>query len=215
MRVNVKSMQDMKDRKERLGIENLPNDGWVKSGTNISYKLSKLSSPGSAYNANYGNYYNSESPQMRPRRKKYYQLSFEYTFKQEDDVVYFAYAIPYTFSKLHNLLKDVMRTHDEQLMKLQIPGNPQFIRESKFCHSLSGLEVPILTITSNVERVNDSTEGMPVEIDPSEFEDKEKLPVNKYKKYMIVCGRVHPGESNASYVVEGFLKFIVGMSPEA
>ena len=32
---------------------------------------------------------------------------------------------------------------------------------------------------------------------------------------MIVCGRVHPGESNASFVVEGFLKFIVGMSPEA
>ena len=32
---------------------------------------------------------------------------------------------------------------------------------------------------------------------------------------MIVCGRVHPGESNSSYVVEGFLKFIVGMSPEA
>ena len=56
---------------------------------------------------------------------------------------------------------------------------------------------------------------MAVEIDQTEFEDKEKLPVNKYKKYMIVCGRVHPGESNSSYVVEGFLKFIVGMSPEA
>ena len=117
MRVNVKSMLDIKDKKERLGVENLANDGWVKSGSNITYKLSKLSQPGSAYNHNYGNCYNSESPMLRPRRKKYYQLSFDYTFKREDDVVYFAYAIPYTFSKLHNLLKNVMRTHDEQCIK--------------------------------------------------------------------------------------------------
>ena len=65
----------------------------------------------------------------------------------------------------------------------------------------------MLTITSNVQRVNDQIEGVAVEIDQSEFEDKEKLPVNKYKKYMIVCGRVHPGEANSSYVVKGFLKF--------
>ena len=32
---------------------------------------------------------------------------------------------------------------------------------------------------------------------------------------MIVCARVHPGESNASFVMQGFLKFITGMSVEA
>ena len=32
---------------------------------------------------------------------------------------------------------------------------------------------------------------------------------------MIVAGRVHPGESNASFVMQGFLKFITGQSPEA
>ena len=32
--------------------------------------------------------------------------------------------------------------------------------------------------------------------------------MNKYKKYIIVCSRVHPGESNASYIMQGFLKFI-------
>lgn len=213
MRVNVKSMNDIKERQERLGSETLPNDGWVKAGSNITYKMSKLSQPGSAYNSNYGN--SQESPLIRPRRRKYYQLSFDYTFTREDDIVYFAYAIPYTFSKLHNFLKNVVRSHDELLMDTQIAQKPSFIRESKFCHSLSGLEVPMLTITSNVQKVNDTLEGVAVEIDPSEFEDKEKVPINKYKKYIIVCGRVHPGESNASYVVEGFLKFIVGMSPEA
>ena len=56
---------------------------------------------------------------------------------------------------------------------------------------------------------------MAVEIDPSEFEDKEKLPVNKYKKYMIVCGRVHPGESNASWMMKGVIEFLCSNTPEA
>jgi len=37
----------------------------------------------------------------------------------------------------------------------------------------------------------------------------------KFKKYIIVAARVHPGESNASFMMQGFLKFITGSSPEA
>ena len=73
----------------------------------------------------------------------------------------------------------------------------------------------MLTITSNVQKLRGLAEGVSIEIDQSEFSDKAKPPVNKFKKYMIVCARVHPGESNASYVMEGFLKFITGMSPDA
>ena len=46
MRVNVKSMTELEERKARLPEEakgKLPNDGWLKQGTNIQYKLSKLS----------------------------------------------------------------------------------------------------------------------------------------------------------------------------
>ena len=31
----------------------------------------------------------------------------------------------------------------------------------------------------------------------------------------MVCGRVHPGESNGSFMMEGFLKFICGDSKQA
>jgi len=31
------------------------------------------------------------------------------------------------------------------------------------------------------------------------------MPVNKFKKYVIVCARVHPGETVASFIMEGFL----------
>jgi cytosolic carboxypeptidase protein 2/3 len=32
---------------------------------------------------------------------------------------------------------------------------------------------------------------------------------------MVVCARVHPGETSASFIMEGFLDFITGDSPEA
>jgi murein tripeptide amidase MpaA len=28
------------------------------------------------------------------------------------------------------------------------------------------------------------------------------------KRYIIICSRVHPGETNASFIVQGFIKFI-------
>jgi hypothetical protein len=46
------------------------------------------------------------------RKKKYYMVSFEYTFKRKDDEIYFAYALPYTFSKLYSFLKETMSSHE-------------------------------------------------------------------------------------------------------
>lgn len=73
-----------------------------------------------------------------------------------------------------------------------------------FCFALSGLEVPILTITSRVHCKNFD------EIDQDEFMNVDQIPLNKYKKYIIICSRVHPGEANASYIMHGFIKFITG-----
>jgi hypothetical protein len=58
---------------------------------------------------------------------------------------------------------------------------------------LSGVEVPLLTIT--------------------DFEDKE-IPVNK-RKIIVVSARVHPGESNGSWMMEGYLKFLLSSHPDA
>jgi len=42
---------------------------------------------------------------------------------------------------------------------------------------------------------------------------REDSKCNKY--IVIITGRVHPGESNSSWMVEGFLKFILGDSETA
>lgn len=68
----------------------------------------------------------------------------------------------------------------------------------------------MLTVTSRANQSNFE------DIDPTEFaSDPESLPMNKFKKHIIVCARVHPGEANASYIMQGFMRWVVGTSPEA
>lgn len=76
---------------------------------------------------------------------------------------------------------------------ISIPNLEQIIKESKLCLDLSGVEVPLLTIT---EDVNDEEE-------------------NSRKPVLIAAGRIHPGETNGSWVVQGFIEWVCGTSEEA
>ena len=37
----------------------------------------------------------------------------------------------------------------------------------------------------------------------------------KKKKYAIICARVHPGESNSSYMMQGFINYLLGDTHQA
>ena len=41
------------------------------------------------------------------------------------------------------------------------------------------------------------------------------MPLYSEKKYVVLSGRVHPGESNSSYMMEGFIRFILSDCYEA
>jgi len=92
-----------------------------------------------------------------------------------------------------------------------VPLKEPFFKETKFCNSLSGLDVPIMTVTSRVnalftqQKASTDTfqQGISMEIDPRDFKEnkKDSMPIHKFKKYIIVAARVHPGESNASFIM--------------
>lgn len=114
--------------------------GWHRAGTDVQYAPSKLTQMGS---------------------RNLYTLSFTYKFPTKGDKVYFAYAIPYTFSQLYRFLGSLQPS--------------QYIRRETLCKTLSGVEVPLLTITN---------------------------PSDSPKEHVIVTGRIHPGETHASWVTE-------------
>ena len=64
----------------------------------------------------------------------------------------------------------------------------KFCKVDILCQSLGGVEVPILTITDD--------EDLEVPLDD--------------RKYVVISGRVHPGESNGSWMVEGLLRYLLG-----
>lgn len=73
---------------------------------------------------------------------------------------------------------------------------------SKLCDSLGGLEVPLLIIHENYKGKTESTM----------YSDEDRQIM---KRCVIVCGRAHPGESNGSYMIEGFIDFLCGESKMA
>jgi cytosolic carboxypeptidase protein 2/3 len=71
--------------------------------------------------------------------------------------------------------------------------------------------VPVLTVTSRL--ASDPTEYNKVKLtDFDDADSKVSIPLNRRKKYIVLTARVHPGESNSSWMMHGFIKAIVGNS---
>jgi len=197
MRVCVCSLKDKESQlsSAKTGLSDSPLDaelaGWKRGGYDIKYQPSKLNriiersqmaeSHQAAGDSGIGCY---------PR---FFQLSFVYDFNlMAQDETYFAYSFPYTFTRLTRFLKELKA--DPEVMKYAKDCTP-------LCSSLSGVDVPYLTITS---RVNEPDFEQILESEHS----PDSLPVLKTKKTVVLTGRVHPGESNASFMMEGFIKFL-------
>ncbi|CAD8111912.1 unnamed protein product [Paramecium primaurelia] len=95
---------------------------WFRGGFNINY----FKSP-----------FLKEYPQTI--RAKYYQLQFSYTFKHNNDKVYFAHSYPYTYTNLLEFLNSI----------LDNPEKNQYMSRKSLCTTLGGNTCEVLTITSN------------------------------------------------------------------
>jgi hypothetical protein len=69
----------------------------------------------------------------------YFTLTFEYEFEEDEDEVYFAQAVPFTYTDLHKDLVKMQELADNNL-SLNI-----------LCKELSGTPVPLVTITDSID----------------------------------------------------------------
>ncbi|KAL4449621.1 hypothetical protein ABPG74_007444 [Tetrahymena malaccensis] len=108
----------------------------------------------------------------------YSTLSFTYTYKYDDDIVYFAHSVPYTYSNLTHYLSK-LNQHQQQ---------HKFYKVESLTTTLIGNKVFCISIS---EKIHESSTQ------------------NSDKKEVIICSRVHPGETNASWIMKGMLDFLL------
>ncbi|OWK55627.1 Cytosolic carboxypeptidase 4 [Lonchura striata] len=123
------------------------------------------------------------------RGRFYYTLTFSIKFPHKDDVCYLAYHYPYTYS--------TMMSHLDILEQNRNPKKVYW-RQQTLCQTLGGNPCPLLTITAMPESKN-----------------RDDLEQFCSRPYVFLTARVHPGESNASWVMKGTLEFLVSSDPIA
>lgn len=137
--------------------------GWHRTGEDLSYSQN-----------NYKKEHQTNS------QRCYYTFTFTHTFEYDDDVVYFAYSVPYTYSELVNYLDGISK------LKLS------YVSRNLLCRTLAGNKCEYLTITNRLT-----------------YEEDKK------KQGVVISSRIHPGESNASWMMKGVIDFLVSNDPQA
>ncbi|XP_038956958.1 cytosolic carboxypeptidase 4 isoform X3 [Rattus norvegicus] len=138
----------------------------------------------------YKNHYRQNAAAMDGASgKRYYTLTFAVTFPHNEDACYLAYHYPYTYSTLMTHLEILERSIDRREV---------YFRHDVLCQTLGGNPCPLVTITAFPES-----------------NSAEHLEQFRCRPYQVITARVHPGESNASWVMKGTLEFLVSSDPVA
>ncbi|KAK0058339.1 cytosolic carboxypeptidase 1-like isoform X1 [Biomphalaria pfeifferi] len=121
--------------------------------------------------------------------KSYYTATFNIKFPHSGDVCYISYHYPYTYSALMTHLHQWEKQYDSSLI---------YFKNQTLCKTLAGNPVPLLTITAQPRSL-----------------DKEALEELRNRPYVFLSSRVHPGESNASWIMKGTIDFLLSRKPQA
>ncbi|XP_066268250.1 uncharacterized protein [Branchiostoma lanceolatum] len=144
----------------------------------------------SGHHISYYQFYNtSRNPLLQPDIN-YFCLEWQMEFPYEEDTYYLAHCYPYTYTDLKEHLDDLCNSEE----------TGRHVRRDVLCETRAGNSCFLLTIT--------------------EFPDEEsklnlRQACHRGKKGVVVSARVHPGETQASWMMKGLLDFLTGESETA
>lgn len=119
------------------------------------------------------------------KRKNGYFFTLTFSYTFENDNDHYYFA--YCFPYSYTDLQHYLNNLEQDAFRRKL------FRRRTLCQSLAGNNVDLLTITS-------------FSCDPQAL---------KNRKGVVVTGRVHPGESNSSFLVKGVIDFLTGPSVDA
>lgn len=136
-------------------------------------------------------------------------LTFTYRFLDlKGATAYFAFCFPWSYTETQEQL-DQLDTRFADAKNLTSKSNPDSIyyHRELLCKSLDNLRIELVTISS-CHGIVDEEEPR---FDSNLFPDKDVPRPKKFrgKRVYLLSSRVHPGETPASYVFNGFLDLIL------
>ncbi len=137
-------------------------------------------------------------------------LSFSYTFTEPEDCVYFAHSFPYTHTRLQRVVREMK--DDPELETRFAVGT--------LAHSLGCNPCYVCTISEDVKSSLRNAEVPALQRILRGKEEKTIIEttscaVKQKKPAVVLTGRIHPGETNSSFILEGLMRFLVSSDPRA
>ena len=171
---------------------------WERSGENIKYIQN--------------NFTNEQCP------NGLFQIEFDYEFDQGAKEIYFAHSMPYTYTMLNEFLNKNVTKYKAKRQTL--------------CHSLAGNKVEYLYITSKNKKPDQQAVNTENEESSTARKNKEEAKNNQpfkrqksltkktrnknneqppkvEKQVILLTSRIHPGETNASWMMQGLLNTLL------
>ncbi|XP_072757587.1 cytosolic carboxypeptidase-like protein 5 [Anoplolepis gracilipes] len=133
-----------------------------------------------------------------------FTLSFlYYTPENSKAITYFAFTYPFSYTDLQNYLKRI----DARMGKRSVMCTDDiYYRRECAIKSLEGRRLDVLTISS-YHNISMEREDRLINMFP---ERNEERPYKfRDKKVIFISARVHPGETPSSFVLNGFLNFLL------
>ena len=122
------------------------------------------------------------------KKDYYYTLSFNYTFQFDNDEVFFANCIPFTYTDLNRDLNFYTKNENDKYI---------FFNRKKLCSTIIGNEVEYFSINNTFIKYPFSSTNI------------------ENKKGVVLFGRQHPSETVGSWTIKGAMDFLLGDSDEA
>jgi hypothetical protein len=137
---------------------------------------------------------------------------------------FFAYCLPYSYQKLQNELEILDKRFGPLKTKSHIPvptinrNNRFYYHRDTLCYSIEKNKVDIITITS-FDGSLAACENPPSELFTSDSRRSTLFNTDIFSKFhktfFVVTSRVHPAETIASYMLDGFIEFITSQCATA
>ncbi|KAK7241490.1 cytosolic carboxypeptidase protein [Aureococcus anophagefferens] len=145
------------------------------------------------------NAWRKEEKRRQRGRRGTHTLSFDLTLDDDEPSLYLAYSHPYTYTDLQAFLATLAAD----------PARSATYTRRSLCDTVAGNRCDLLTITAP------PAASAPAEAPPPRGAgddrrraDGDREGESRQRRLVVLSSRVHPGESNASWVMQGILDFL-------